>query len=169
MTAPDYYHILGLASDATAREIRQAYHRLAQRHHPDVNPPHEDDQGASERMALINRAYDVLGDPRSRAEYDRTRQTCSEPVERKPKTGPHDRRSVTIRWATRLASLLALSVLAALGSIFILQWLWPGKAAWIHTAVRWLALDTPVGRRAWALVAIGAAAIILMGRKLAEW
>ena len=59
-----HYHTLGVRPDASAREIRDAYRRLARIHHPD----HGDaDAGA---MAALNEAYRVLGEPSRRAVYD---------------------------------------------------------------------------------------------------
>ena len=63
----DYYDVLGLPRSATDRDIKRAYRRLARRYHPDVNPG---DKTAEERFKEITEAYEVLGDPRKRAEYD---------------------------------------------------------------------------------------------------
>jgi len=73
MPDQDYYQMLGVSPLADLSEIRSAYHRLARRVHPDTNPEWEDDQKANRQMALLNEAYDVLGDPLRRAEYDRGR------------------------------------------------------------------------------------------------
>lgn len=67
----DYYAVLGVKSDASAKEIKQAYRKLAQKHHPDKNP---DDTTAETRFKEANEAYDVLGDPERRKEYDHTRE-----------------------------------------------------------------------------------------------
>jgi molecular chaperone DnaJ len=63
----DYYEVLGLPRSATDRDIKRAYRRLARRHHPDVNPG---DKAAEARFKEITEAYEVLGDPQKRAEYD---------------------------------------------------------------------------------------------------
>ena len=70
---PDYYAILGVLPAASRGEVRAAYRRLARRHHPDVNPPDEDDVAANKFMRQLNDAYEVLNDPRRRAAYDRQR------------------------------------------------------------------------------------------------
>mgnify|MGYP000024966766 CR=1 FL=1 len=64
--ARDYYEILGIARDADKEEIKQAYRRLARRYHPDVNK----EDGAEERFKEINRAYEVLSEPETRARYN---------------------------------------------------------------------------------------------------
>ncbi len=66
--AKNYYEILGLKRDASQKEIKQAYRRLARKHHPDVNPG---DKSAEARFKEINRAHEVLSDPTKRARYDR--------------------------------------------------------------------------------------------------
>lgn len=62
-----HYDNLQLPQDASAAEIRQAYRRLSKRYHPDLNS----DPDAHRIMQLVNRAYEVLSDPVSRAEHDR--------------------------------------------------------------------------------------------------
>lgn len=63
---PDHYGVLGVSRDASAREIRRAYRRLARRHHPDLNPRPD----GSERFAALADAYAILNDPAARARYD---------------------------------------------------------------------------------------------------
>lgn len=67
----DFYKVLGVGESASAEEIKRAYRKLARRHHPDRNPG---DRQAEERMKEISEAYDVLSDPRKRAEYDEMRR-----------------------------------------------------------------------------------------------
>ncbi len=66
--AKDYYALLGIKRDASDKDIRQAYRRLARRHHPDVN---RGDPSASDRFKEINEAYQVISDPETRRKYDR--------------------------------------------------------------------------------------------------
>jgi curved DNA-binding protein len=63
----DYYATLGVAKTATEKEIKQAFRKLARKHHPDVNPG---DKVAEAKFKEINEAYEVLGDPSSRKKYD---------------------------------------------------------------------------------------------------
>lgn len=68
MAGKDYYQILGVKRDASQKEIRQTYRRLARRYHPDVNPG---DKSAEARFKEINEAHEVLSDPEKRKKYDR--------------------------------------------------------------------------------------------------
>ncbi|MGK7872064.1 MAG: molecular chaperone DnaJ [Xenococcaceae cyanobacterium] len=65
--AGDYYEILGISRDAGKEDIKRAYRRLARKYHPDVNK----EAGAEERFKEINRAYEILSEPETRARYDR--------------------------------------------------------------------------------------------------
>jgi curved DNA-binding protein len=67
MEFKDYYSTLGVAKTATPKELKQAYRKLARKHHPDVNPG---DKSAEGRFKEINEAYEVLGDPDKRKKYD---------------------------------------------------------------------------------------------------
>lgn len=64
----DYYEVLGVARDASARDIKKAYRRLARQYHPDVN---RDDPEAERSFKEVQRAYDVLADTEKRKQYDR--------------------------------------------------------------------------------------------------
>lgn len=61
-----YYDDLGVSEDATLEEIKKAYRRLAQQHHPDLQG------GSEEEFKKISYAYRVLKDPGSRLLYDKT-------------------------------------------------------------------------------------------------
>ncbi|GJF12238.1 chaperone protein DnaJ [Mycolicibacterium cyprinidarum] len=67
----DFYKELGVASDASAEEIKRAFRKLARQHAPDLHP---DDPTAEERMKAINEANSVLSDATKRKEYDETRR-----------------------------------------------------------------------------------------------
>jgi molecular chaperone DnaJ len=62
----DYYEVLGLARDADARAIKDAFRTLAMKYHPDRNK----DPGAEDRFKEIAEAYAVLSDPKKRGDYD---------------------------------------------------------------------------------------------------
>jgi DnaJ-class molecular chaperone len=68
MDFKDYYSMLGVSKTATEKEIKQAYRKLARKHHPDVNQG--DKAGSDSRIKEINEAYEVLGDPDKRKKYD---------------------------------------------------------------------------------------------------
>lgn len=65
--AKDYYDILGVSKTASEAEIKKAYLKLARKNHPDANPH---DKKAKERFQEIQKAYDVVGDEKKRAQYD---------------------------------------------------------------------------------------------------
>jgi molecular chaperone DnaJ len=62
----DYYEILGVDRDASEEEIKRAFRRAAQKHHPDVDTS----TGAEQRFKELNEAYRVLSDRQRRAAYD---------------------------------------------------------------------------------------------------
>lgn len=70
MSSPDWYSILQVTSGAEPEVIRAAYRALAQKYHPD----HASSTHAAKRMAELNRAWAVLGDPAARRAYDRSRR-----------------------------------------------------------------------------------------------
>ena len=63
----DYYDILGVKRDASAKEIKTAYRQKARKFHPDVNK----EAGAEETFKKISNAYEVLSDDQKRSIYDR--------------------------------------------------------------------------------------------------
>jgi curved DNA-binding protein CbpA len=64
----DPYKILQVDSEAEDEVIAAAYRRLARKYHPDMGGP-----GSESRMAEINAAWEVIGDPERRAAFDRER------------------------------------------------------------------------------------------------
>ncbi|QIZ71500.1 J domain-containing protein [Oxynema aestuarii] len=69
MTRENYYQTLGIDPQATPAQIKQAYRRLAKQFHPDRNRGN----GSHEQIIRINAAYEILGDPEQRQNYDRAR------------------------------------------------------------------------------------------------
>ena len=68
MAQRDPYSVLGVDRKASADDIKKAYRKLARKYHPDRNP---DDASAEERFKEIQSAYDIVGDPDKRKQYDR--------------------------------------------------------------------------------------------------
>ena len=70
----DYYADLGVDKDASAKEIKSAYRKLAQQYHPDTTAG---DPEKEARFKEVNEAYSVLSDPKTRQEYDEARAAFS--------------------------------------------------------------------------------------------
>ena len=66
--ADDPYKVLGVARDASEKDISGAYRKLAKKHHPDLNPGNKK---AEERFKAISAAHELLSDPEKRARFDR--------------------------------------------------------------------------------------------------
>jgi DnaJ-class molecular chaperone len=62
------YDVLGVSKTASAKDIKSAFRRLAKKHHPDQNP---DDPKAKDRFSAVNQAYEIVGDEKNRAAFDR--------------------------------------------------------------------------------------------------
>jgi len=64
------YKTLGVSPAADAKAIKAAFRRLAKQYHPDLHPG---DRRAEQRFKDISSAYEVLGNPLARAQYDAMR------------------------------------------------------------------------------------------------
>jgi DnaJ-class molecular chaperone len=64
----DPYDVLGVTKSASAADIKKAFRQLAKKYHPDRN---KDDVKAKERFAEIGSAYEILGDEKKKAQFDR--------------------------------------------------------------------------------------------------
>src|SRR5688500_6991665 len=67
----DFYKVLGVSKTADADEIKKAYRKLARKYHPDSNAG---DATAEAKFKEVSEAYDVVGDPKKRKEYDEARR-----------------------------------------------------------------------------------------------
>ena len=66
----DYYAALGVSKSASTADIKKAYRKLAQQHHPDRN---KGDDKSEEKFKEVSEAYSVLSDEAKRKEYDEAR------------------------------------------------------------------------------------------------
>lgn len=82
----DLYELLGVPPEATDDDIRHAYRTLARLHHPDVNP--DEAEAVAEGFRRIAEAYEILGDERERASYDRALRLEHMATERAARPGP---------------------------------------------------------------------------------
>ena len=64
----DPYDVLGVAKNASAKDIKSAFRKLAKKYHPDQNP---DDPKAKDSFAEVNQAYEIVGDDEKRGQFDR--------------------------------------------------------------------------------------------------
>ncbi|GAB2976162.1 J domain-containing protein [Mucilaginibacter puniceus] len=64
----DYYKTLGVDKNATDKDIKNAYRKMARKYHPDLNP---DDAEAHKKFQQLNEANEVLSDPEKRKKYDK--------------------------------------------------------------------------------------------------
>lgn len=70
----DHYSTLGISKNATEDEIKKAYRQMALKYHPDRN---QDDPSAADQFKKVAAAYEVLSDPKKKAEYDGASQKSS--------------------------------------------------------------------------------------------
>src|SRR5918992_3793460 len=82
----DFYRVLGVGKDASKDDIKRAYRKLAQKHHPDAN---KDDPGAEPRFKEVSEAYAILSNPEKRAQYDQMRSFVEAGGERIYGFGPN--------------------------------------------------------------------------------
>lgn len=72
MATSNHYKTLELHQSASQADIKRAYHRLAKQYHPDSQ---SNGNGDHEHIAKINAAYEILGDPKARKDYDAQRDS----------------------------------------------------------------------------------------------
>lgn len=76
MTKADYYETLGVKRDASPDDLKKAFRHLARKYHPDLNKGSKE---AEEKFKAINEAYQVLGDPAKKAQYDQVGHAAFKP------------------------------------------------------------------------------------------
>jgi curved DNA-binding protein len=64
------YNVLEVQETASPEDIKKAYRKLSMTYHPDKN---KNSQESTEKIQKINEAYEILGDPDKRREYDMTK------------------------------------------------------------------------------------------------
>jgi molecular chaperone DnaJ len=67
MSKRDYYEVLGVSNDASDRDIKKAYRRMAMKYHPDRNP---DSKEGEEQFKEVSEAYEILSDSQKKSAYD---------------------------------------------------------------------------------------------------
>ncbi len=112
---PDYYAIIQVDHRAERDVIDAAYRRLASKYHPDVDRS----PGATERMKLLNAAYDVLSDPARRAAYDLSRAVSPRAQTRPRPQAP--RQETSFDWRTSVIVTGLMLAVGALGPEFGLR------------------------------------------------
>lgn len=90
----DYYQILGVKEDADQATIRRARNRLIKKFHTD-KPENRDNPENTKRAQEINDAFNILGDPAKRAQYDSDRKAGTVPPP-PPKAAPRPKTSVSL-------------------------------------------------------------------------
>jgi curved DNA-binding protein len=114
---PNYYEILGVPRNATDKDIRQAYRKLARQHHPDVNPG---DKTSEEKFKQINEAHSVLLDPEKRRKYDKygDRWQYADQIEQAEAQARAQTGRTNFRWETRRAEEPTVTFDTEPGNIF---------------------------------------------------
>jgi hypothetical protein len=144
----DYYKILGVNSDASEREIKSAYRRLARKYHPDLNPRRK---SAERRFKELQEAYSALSRPHSLRQSDPS--AAGSVLENDAPFGEsfRSRLAVELNWKRKLALFLWFA--SALGTLLPTNFLHesPGMGLALSTipllfvwAGDWLSDDDPL-------------------------
>ena len=71
----DYYDVLGVTRNTSAKDIKKAYYELAKKYHPDTN---KNDPNAAKKFQEVSEAYEVLSDDTKRKQYDQFGATADQ-------------------------------------------------------------------------------------------
>lgn len=114
---PNFYDVLGIPRTATARDIRQAYRKLARQYHPDVNPG---DKTAEDKFKQINEAHSVLSDPDNRRKYDRygDRWSQADQIDQAEAQARRQAPQTTFTWPTAGPSVGTFETTQEAGGVF---------------------------------------------------
>ncbi len=85
MEKKDYYETLGVKRDVSLDDLKKAFRQLARKYHPDLN---QGSKESEEKFKEINEAYQVLSDPRKKAEYDNVGHAAFRPGDTSGYTPP---------------------------------------------------------------------------------
>lgn len=94
----DYYQILGVSKNSSAKEIKKSYYELAKKYHPDTN---KEDPDASRKFQEVSEAYEVLSDDTKRREYDTYGQTSEQMNRAGGGAGPRGPQGFSQNWQFR--------------------------------------------------------------------
>jgi preprotein translocase subunit Sec63 len=111
---PDPYTVLQVPRSASKKEIRAAYRALVAKYHPDRHQGNPLEELAAARMVEINRAYDLLSDPKRRVAFDRGGASGTRPDQRAAAERVMGRRF--IKWA---ALLLVFPLVMRTGAVIV--------------------------------------------------
>jgi len=160
---PDPYSVLAVARNASEAEIRAAYHALVAKYHPDKHQGNPLEGLAAEKMAEINRAYEILSDSQRRAAFDSGQGGWpraaggGNPFGTAPGTIPRKR----MRWLQVLGLLLLLPLLIRFGAFLVRLLVWLFRAA---MEVMQVSRGTPLAA-VLVLLAIAVLGIVLVRRR----
>ncbi len=116
----DPYSVLGVDRSATDAEIRAAYRDLVAKYHPDKHQGNPLEGLAAEKMADINRAYDILSNPAKRSAYDSGTGSWPRAPAGSPGGFPGDMPAgKPVRWMRLLGILLLLPLLVRFGGFLV--------------------------------------------------
>jgi len=115
-TELNLYELLQVDRRASPEVIEVAYRRLAKKYHPDLNRSPD----ALDMMKKLNYAYQILGDPEKRLEYDRKLEFASVPNSAPRKTYKSNKSPLTRTESRSATSNLGCSIFAILGGLFLI-------------------------------------------------